>query len=224
VKPIPKLLKHNGILTNWRTYPAGSIERAKALGLEVLFVRKRLSTTLELWESQISVVDAEQAWIPLGLQSRDEYVHAILGETDQEIRQKITKTEAIRARRAEHPDETQQATADAVGCSQQMVAKVDQMITTKLSETDKKVVIPEWICDREKQAAFRRLPSSEQQRLVDLPPDQRRGAVRRAAIDAGIIRLPTPLDQGKKAFNRMDDESRCEFAKWILCWLDSPES
>lgn len=46
-----------------------------------------------------------------------------------------------------------------VGCSQQLVAKVDQMLTTKNCESQKKVVAPDWVTDPHQQAAFRKLPA-----------------------------------------------------------------
>ena len=58
----PELLKHDGILTNWRTYPAGSIERAKSLGLEILATSTSLEITRELWETTLAVVSRERAW------------------------------------------------------------------------------------------------------------------------------------------------------------------
>lgn len=69
-----------------------------------------------------------------------------------------------------------------------------------------------------------RLARDQPELLEQIGPDKPYKSARAAAIAAGIVKVPTPLDQGKKAFNRMDDESRCEFAKWILCWLESPES
>jgi hypothetical protein len=62
-------------------------------------------------------------------------------------------------------DETQQQTADAVGCSQQMVAKIDRMLTTKSCETHAKVVVPDWITDPHQQANFRKLTADERARL-----------------------------------------------------------
>lgn len=96
-------------------------------------------------------------------------------------------------RRASHPHETQQQTADAVGCSQQMVAKIDRMLTTKNCETQQKVVVPEWITDPHQQANFRKLPADERARLEALPADattagrtgQRAAAARALSLIAG---------------------------------------
>jgi len=195
----------------------------------IYFVNQAQTTRYELEQRAESLRDLililkkNEAWKPLGISSFEvlcrnkiklemNQVDAIMaskrGETIGTV---LSKTEAIRARRAEHPEETQQATADAVGCAQSMVAT----IINKSSDSEESLIIPNWIRGHDEQVSFRRLPSSEQQRLIDLPPDQRRGAVRRAAINAGIIRLPTPLEQAQKAFEKLDSQDRLAFVEWI---------
>jgi hypothetical protein len=195
VKKPPELLKHNAILTNWRSYPEGSVERAKAIGLELLATCTNLEATIQLWESKCDIVAKEQAWKPLGLKSREDFIKAVTGRTETAVRKKITKTQAIRDRRASHPHETQQQTADAVGCSQQMVAKIHRLLTTKSSQCEEKVVTPDWITNPNQQAHFRKLPADERARLEALPDDHRRGSVRQAAIAAGIVKVPSVLDK-----------------------------
>lgn len=213
MKRPPELLRHSGILTNWRNYPEGSIERAKSLGLELLATCGRLDATIELWETMCGVVAKEQAWKPLGLKSCEDFIKAVTGRSDANVRKEITKTQAIRERRASHPDETQQATADAVGCDKGLVSRVSRGLTES-SETEQKVNIPDWITHQDIRAAFRKLPAEERERLEGLPADRRRGAVRAAAVAAGIIRVPSPLEMGKKAFTKMDDQARKDFLEW----------
>ena len=81
---------------------------------------------------------------------------------------KITKTQAIRNRRTTHPTETQQQTADAVGCSQRFVREVVNDRNRKC-ESDNVVPVPGWITRRDLQAAFRKLPADERERLEALP-------------------------------------------------------
>ena len=50
-------------------------------------------------------------------------------------------------------------------------------IVNKTSDSDKEVTPPEWITRRDLQAAFRKLPAGERERLEALPDDKRRGAV-----------------------------------------------
>jgi hypothetical protein len=207
VKKPPELLKHGAILTNWRSYPEGSVERAKAIGLELLATCTNLEATIQLWESKCDIVAKEQAWKPLGLKSREDFIKAVTGRTETAVRKKITKTQAIRDRRASHPHETQQQTADAVGCSQGLVAQ----FISQSSESEQKVIVPAWVTHKDQQAAFRKLPADERDRLEALPEHERRGAVRRAAIFAGIVKVPSILDQLRKLWAKASEVDRRTF-------------
>lgn len=215
MKRPPELLKHSGILTNWRNYPEGSIERAKSLGLELLATCGRLDATIGLWEAKCRVVAKEQPWKPLGLKSCEDFIKAVTGRSDANVRKQITKTQAIRERRASHPDETQQQTADAVGCDKGLVSRVSRGLTES-SETEQKVNIPDWITHQDIRAAFRKLPADERARLEELPAERRRGAVRAAAVAAGIIRVPSKLQLAQKAFVRLNGDDRLEFISWMM--------
>jgi DNA-binding XRE family transcriptional regulator len=215
VKKPPELLKHDAILTNWRSYPEGSVERAKSIGLELLATCTNLEATIQLWESKCSIVAKEQAWKPLGLKSREDFIKAVTGRTEKAVASKITKTQAIRERRASQPDETQQQTADAVGCSRQMVTKIERELATKTSQCEQKVAVPEWVTNPNQQAAFRKLPADERDRLEALPDNQRRGSVRQAAIAAGIVKVPSVLDQLRKLWAKASEADRRTFMEEI---------
>lgn len=204
MKKPPELLKHDAILTNWRSYPEGSVERAKAIGMELLATCTNLEATIQLWESKCDIVAKEQAWRPLGLKSREDFIKAVTGRTETAVRKKITKTQAIRQRRASHPSETQQQTADAVGCSQSMVAT----IINKSSESEQPLIVPSWVTSKDMQAAFRKLPADERARLEALPEGERRGAVRQAAIAAGIVKVPGVLDQFLRLWKKATPDER----------------
>ena len=210
MKKSPELLKHDAILTNWRSYPEGSVERAKAIGIELLATATNLEATLQLWESKCDIVSREQPWKPLGLKSSEDFIKAVTGRTEKAVVSKITKTQAIRNRRTTHPTETQQQTADAVGCSRKHVVEVMQGVTTK-SVSDKEVTPPEWITRRDLQAAFRKLPADERERLEALPDEKRRGAVRQAAIAAGIVKVPSVLDKLRKLWAEASESDRRTF-------------
>ena len=211
MKKPPELLKHDAILTNWRSYPEGSVERAKAIGLELLATCTNLEATIQLWESKCDIVAKEQAWKPLGLKSREDFIKAVTGRTETAVRKKITKTQAIRERRASHPGETQQQTADAVGCSRQMVTKIERELATKTCETHEKVAVPDWITDPHQQANFRKLSAEERARLEALPQDERRGSVRQAAIAAGIVKVPSVLDKLRTLWAKASEADRRTF-------------
>jgi hypothetical protein len=212
VKKPPELLKHDAILTNWRSYPEGSVERAKSIGLELLATCTNLEATIQLWESKCSIVAKEQAWKPLGLKSREDFIKAVTGRTEKAVASKITKTQAIRQRRASRPAETQRQTADAVGCSQGLVAQV----ISHASESERNLIsVPEWVTSKDMQAAFRKLPADDRARLEALPDDNRRGAVRQAAIAAGIVKVPSVLDQLRKLWAKASEADRRTFMEEI---------
>jgi hypothetical protein len=210
VKKPPELLKHDAILTNWRLYPEGSVERAKAIGLELLATCTNLEATIQLWESKCDIVAKEQAWKPLGLKSREDFIKAVTGRTETAVRKKITKTQAIRERRAANPNETQQQTADAVGCSERFVREVVSNRKSS-SQSDPVVPVPQWLTNPNLQAAFRKLPADERHRLEALPEDERRGSVRHAAIAAGIVKVPSVLDHLRKLWAKASDADRRTF-------------
>lgn len=214
MKKSPELLKHDAILTNWRSYPEGSVERAKAIGIELLATATNLEATLQLWESKCDIVSREQAWKPLGLKSSEDFIKAVTGRTEKAVVTKITKTQAIRDRRTTHPTETQQQTADAVGCSERFVRDVVNDRNMKC-ESDNVVPVPGWITRRDLQAAFRKLPADERERLEALPDEKRRGAVRQASIAAGIVKVPTVIDKLRAAWKKATKEERLAFLEEI---------
>jgi len=124
---------------------------------------------------------------------------------------KITKTQAIRQRRASQPAETQQQTADAVGCTQGLVARV----ISHSSQSEQKVIVPEWVTNPNQQAAFRKLPADERARLQALPDDQRRGSVRQAAIAAGIVKVPSVLDTLRRLWAKASEADRRTFMEEV---------
>jgi len=173
-----------------------------------------LEATIQLWESKCSIVAKEQAWKPLGLKSREDFIKAVTGRTEKAVASKITKTQAIRERRSAQPDETQQQTADAVGCDKGFVSKVVRGLTER-SESEPSVNCPPWVTHKDMQAAFRKLPADERARLEALPDDQRRGSVRQAAIAAGIVKVPSVLDQLQKLWAKASEADRRTFMEEI---------
>jgi len=84
-------------------------------------------------------------------------------------------------------------------------------IVNKSSETEQKVTVPAWVTHKDQQAAFRKLPAEERERLEALPADERRGAVRRAAIAAGIVKVPSVLEQLRKLWAKASEADRQAF-------------
>lgn len=59
-----------------------------------------------------------------------------------------------------------------------------------------------------------RLQRDRPELLDEIGPGKRLRSTRAAAIEAGIIRVPSPLEMGKKAFTKMDDQARKDFLEW----------
>ena len=83
-------------------------------------------------------------------------------------------------------------------------------IVNKSSETEEKVTIPNWVTDPNLRAAFRKLPADEQASLAGLPPEERRGAVRQAAIAAGIVKVPSIFKQFLRLWLKATPEERAK--------------
>ena len=82
---------------------------------------------------------------------------------------------------------------------------------TERSESEPLGNCPSWVTHKDMQAAFRKLPADERERLEALPDDQRRGAVRQAAIAAGIVKVPGVLDQLRKIWAKATEADRRTF-------------
>jgi len=101
VKSLPAILKGSGILTHYSTYPKGSIERAKSIGIELIGSSNSLDSTLAMWQSECDIVEREQPWKPLGLKSSADFIKAVTGRTEKAIRKEITKAQHARAQAVE---------------------------------------------------------------------------------------------------------------------------
>ena len=197
MKSTPEILRHKGILTNWRDYPKGSVERAKALGIDVWQVSERVETTLERWEAEVRVLQREKPWRVLGLKDANEFVRSIIGKSVPEIAKQIKSRVRIREMKQNHPDWTQQQIADEVGCSQQYVAKV----TTEKYESDK-LVVPDHIKSRTDKADFRKLPEDVQEQVR-----AKAISLNKAAIQAGIRKKPTQEDICLRSFKKCSNHA-----------------
>jgi len=202
VKKPPELLKHDAILTNWRSYPEGSIERAKAIGIELLATCTNLEVTIQLWEAKCDIVAKEQAWKPLGLKSREDFIKAVTGRSESVVRKKISAAESARAMRAADPTRTQTEIARELGVTKQAVHK-----STKTSPCNKKVDCPDWIKSRPHQATFRKLTPEDQERVRAAG----RGSLRGIAIAAGIVKVPTVLDRLRTLWAKASEADRRTF-------------
>ena len=93
---------------------------------------------------------------------------------------------------------TQQEAAKKHGVTQQAVSKAKRN-TTKNSQGEQKVVIPEWLKGNTAKALFRKLPKNLQDQAA-----KKEISVRGAAIKAGIIKVKTPVEKAVKAFSNLE--------------------
>jgi hypothetical protein len=202
MKNLPTILRHNSILTNWSGYPLGSVERAKALGIEVFSRSNSLEATIDLWRTECELVEKEKPWLPLGLKNKEQYILAVTGKTEKAIQLKISKTQAIRQRRDKYPDETQQETADAVGCARSLIA----MVVNKGSFRTF-IDIPDWIKGKADKATFQKLSKSDQDKVRKAG----KGSLRGIAIAAGVVKVPTVLEQLHRLWKKATPTERNQF-------------
>jgi len=208
MKNLPTILRHNTILTNWSGYPVGSLERAKALGIEVFSRSNSLEATIDLWRTECELVEKEKPWLPLGLKNKEQYILAVTGKTEKSIQRKISKTQAILQRREKYPNETQQETADAVGCAQSMVA----MIINKGSNRTF-IDIPDWIQSKSDRATFSKLSPADKEKVRKAG----KGSLRGIAIAAGVVKVPTVLQQLHRLWNKATPTERRQFLSEVSC-------
>ena len=206
MKKPPELLKHDAILTNWRSYPEGSIERAKAIGIELLATCTNLEVTIQLWESKCDIVAKEQAWKPLGLKSREDFIKAVTGRSESVVRKKISAAESARAMRAADPTMTQTEIARELGVTKQAVHK-----STKTFKAKEKVDCPDWMRGDAAKATFRKLTPEDQERVRAAG----RGSLRGIAIAAGIVKVPTVLDRLRTLWAKASEPDRRAFMEEI---------
>jgi hypothetical protein len=207
----PEICKHKGILTHWKDYPEGSVERAKSLGIEVWSTSKSLQTTLKLWQTELTVLQRERPWKALGLKSADEFVKAVVGKTTKEIGKEITKRTQIQKYHHDNPEAKQEDIARMFGVSQQYVSKV----TTKSSESEE-TVVPDHINGNSDKADYNKLPAELREKVAT-----REVSLNQAAIQAGIRKKPTAEEQCVKAFRK--SQSRLVPLKVIVLSLEPHE-
>jgi len=121
---------------------------------------------------------------------------------EQPTLREVTKTQAIIQRRDKYPDETQQETAEAVGCARSLVA----MVVNKVSNRSF-VDIPDWIKSTSDRATFKKLSSADQDKVRKAG----KGSLRGIAIAAGVVKVPTVLEQLQRLWKKATPAERREF-------------
>jgi len=127
---------------------------------------------------------------------------------EQPTLREVTKTQAIIQRRDKYPDESQQETADAVGCAQSLVA----MVINKGSYRTF-IDIPNWIKGKADKATFKKLSSADQDKVRKAG----KGSLRGIAIAAGVVKVPTVLEQLHRLWNKATPSERRQFLSEVAC-------
>ena len=185
MKSLPAILKGSGILTHYSTYPKGSIERAKSIGIELIGSSNSLDSTLAMWQSECDIVEREQPWKPLGLKSSSDFIKAVTGRTEKEIRKEITKAQHARAQAVE----VRQGAHRSNRTMTQTSGTGSEYLLRRLAKT-----APDFL-DRYEAGEFK--------------------SVRAAAIAAGHIKVATVLDVLEKAWAKATAAERATFLQRI---------
>lgn len=193
MKSLPAILKGSGILTHYSTYPKGSIERAKSIGIELIGSSNSLDSTLAMWQSECDIVEREQPWKPLGLKSSADFIKAVTGRTEKAIRKEITKAQHARAQAVEVRQGGDQRSAN-INHNNIMIDPVKQgtgseYLLRRLAKT-----APD-ILDRYEAGEFK--------------------SVRAASIAAGHIKVATVLQRLLKLWEKATEAERRKFKQAI---------
>ena len=215
---LPKVLQYKGILTNYKDYEEGTKERAIAFLREMMFYAQHESSLISGWDLLKSHLLIEGPWAVLGFKEVGPCMHEVLGDLyelieygkvkldpKQTVQNAVAVGKAAKAKwmREKYPELSQEAIAEAVGCSQPYVSKMkkkDGENITKVEQCATKVIFPAHIKDRHHQADFRKLSADLQSQVIS-----RIISLNRACIQAGIRVKLSPLDVAKKAVLALSD-------------------
>ncbi|NDD54871.1 hypothetical protein EBZ39_13575 [bacterium] len=122
----------------------------------------------------------------------------------------VTKTQAILQRREQYPNETQQEIADEIGVSRQFVT---QVLASKSSDSELLLAIPGWIKGNTDRATFKKLSAADQEKVRKAG----KGSLRGIAIAAGVVKVPTVLEQLKRLWAKATPTERRQFLSEVAC-------
>ena len=123
---------------------------------------------------------------------------------DQPTLREVTKTQAIIQRRDKYPDETLQETANEIGVSRQFV---HQVVSSKSSDSEKPLDTPFWIRGNTDKATFQKLSKPDQEKVRKAG----KGSLRGIAITAGVVKVPSILEQLSRLWKKATQAEREQF-------------
>ena len=174
---VPNLLKHNSILVHYTTYPEGSVERAKALGLNLWSTYRRVESTVGLWETECQIVAKEEAWKPLGVGSLEDYIAAITGKSSVAVEQELFERAEAKKDKGKQGRKSKVIDGDSISYER---GTTNENILRRLA--------------RDHNGIFEKVKSGEL-------------TINQAAIAAGIRKKPSHNDTALKAFRRSQDRT-----------------
>lgn len=92
---LPKEYACNGQPANYRSYPEGSKERAKAFAIELRVQYKCFASSLGLWDATETIAFTEKPWAILG-DDEETFFKKVIGKSRSEIRQNAIQAEKAR--------------------------------------------------------------------------------------------------------------------------------
>lgn len=171
---LPKEYACNGQPANYRSYPEGSKERAKAFAIELRVQYKCFASSLGLWDATETIAFTEKPWAILG-DDEETFFKKVIGKSRSEIRQN-----AIQAEKARQIAATVEAIAEH-GDNQHTLkdggySKNENRISTPKGGTNQPYRIAKLkrdypaIAQRLAQGEFRSVREAERAAGLDVPP------------------------------------------------------
>jgi hypothetical protein len=166
-------------------FPRGSVDRAKALTVALVSSWSLASTTQREWQCILNQAKKEQAAALLVFEDFDAYLTASVGETEGESVKKFEAKATKQGERTDFPT----------------VGKLSQ--SNRAKENGVSAETQRWLdrLARDYPDLLKKVNAGE------LKP-------KTAARQAGIIRVPSPLEQAKKAYGKLSAKERQEMRTW----------
>lgn len=200
----PKYLEKSGIPPGApEDFPTGSVERAKALTVKLLSAWELATTTEHAWQLEVRRAKKESTDEKLGFKNFDSYLEATIGCGEQEAETKVRQR--VRAAAANTTGEVRPQGRPSKNSDNDKLAKfASKSKAARASENG---------ISHYTQQKLDRL-ASEHPKLMD---QVRAGelSAHAAAVQAGIVRIPTPLEQLKRIWKKASKNERGEFVDWI---------
>jgi hypothetical protein len=179
-------------------FPPGSVDRAKALSGLVHAAWSLVSTTERTWQRELERARREDVPRLLGFADFDSYLVALIGKTEDQARDTVRQ----RGQQLAADDEVKRLnTRREAGAKGGRGKKAVDNINSFRGGTGASYLV-------------RRLKRDAPDIAAALARGEYRSA-RAAAIAAGIVKVPTPMERAKKAALSLSPSDRKRLAQWL---------